>query len=329
MKSPLRDSCAAWTLAAATLVLGSPVLAAESVEVAKAEYDRVMSLTPDLTNGRRVYLTCAVCHRPEGWGTPDGSYPQIAGQLRTVIVKQLADIRARNRDNPLMYPFSVPRILGGPQNIADVAAYVAQLPMTQHNGRGPGNDLVLGARLYQEKCLDCHGKNGMGREEDHLPQIAGQHYAYLRRQFDAIRDGRRKNSDPEMVKQIQNFTPREEAAVLDYTSRLSPPAEKVAPQGWINPDFPAYVREPMGMMPPLPPVAAPEPPPLPPGIPEPPASPPMPPMPSGPTPMEPPAMPEMPLMPEMPAMPEMPPMPEMPEPPPMPEPMAPPPLPER
>lgn len=240
--------------------------------VAKAEYDHVMSLTPNPENGRRIYLTCAVCHHPEGWGTPDGAYPQIAGQLRTVVVKQLADIRARNRDNPLMYPFSVPRILGGPQNIADVAAYVASLPMTPINGKGPGVDLELGEQLYAENCLECHGEAGMGNEAEHLPQIAGQHYAYLMRQFEAIRDGRRKNSDPEMVNQIKGFSMREQSAVLDYTSRIAPPADKVANPGWTNPDFPNYVRAPMGMQPP-PMSAAPPPPPPPPMMPTPPPPP--------------------------------------------------------
>jgi hypothetical protein len=79
-----------------------------------------------------------------------------------------------------------------------------------------------------------------------------------------IRLGRRKNSDPKMVKQIEGFDPREEAAVLDYTSRLRPPAEKLASPDWTNPDFPNYVRP-----------RAPEPPPIPamPSMPE------MPPMP--------------------------------------------------
>ncbi|MGE5153590.1 MAG: c-type cytochrome, partial [Bdellovibrio bacteriovorus] len=157
-----------------------------------------------------------------------------------------ADIRARHRDNPLMYPFSVPRILGGPQNIADVAAYVASMPMTPDNGKGPGLDLELGAKLYEEHCQNCHGEAGAGREEDHLPQIAGQHFNYLMRQFDAIRTGRRKNSDPEMVKQIERFTLREQTAVLDYTSRLAPPYNKVAKPGWTNPHFPYFVRQPMG-----------------------------------------------------------------------------------
>jgi hypothetical protein len=66
------------------------------------------------------------------------------------------------------------------------------------------------------------------------------------RQFDAIRTGRRKNSDPEMVKQIERFTLREQTAVLDYTSRLAPPHGKVASAGWTNPHFPSFVRQPLG-----------------------------------------------------------------------------------
>ena len=262
MKVPtIRSKLAAWTLAALASAPLTQGMAEDAATVAKAEYDQVMSLTPDLENGRKVYITCAVCHLPEGWGSQDGTYPQIAGQLRTVIIKQLADVRTRNRDNPLMYPFSVPRILGGPQNIADVAGYVARLPMTPNNGKGPGVDLELGAQLYQEHCVECHGKEGMGNEAEHLPQIAGQHYNYLMRQFDAIRTGRRKNSDPKMVKQIRRFTLRDESAVLDYLSRLSPPKEKLAAAGWTNPDFPSFARSPYGME------LAPPPPPPPPSLP--------------------------------------------------------------
>ncbi len=267
------------------LVAANPLVAETPTQVAQAEYDEVLALEPDLENGREAYLTCAVCHRPEGWGTIDGAYPQIAGQLRTVIIKQLADIRARNRDNPLMYPFSVPGILGGPQQIADVAAYVAQLPMTPRNGVGPGNDLEHGKQLYEENCEKCHGKSGEGDKEEHKPAIAGQHYNYLVRQFDMIRANRRKNADSKMVKQIEGFSRRDEASVLDYTSRLRPPAEKLAEEGWQNPDFPGYVRRSMVQGPPLPEIAPmPDPPPMPP-------------------------MPEPPEMPALPAMPEPPPMP--------------------
>lgn len=251
-----------------TLVLaaGSVALAAETdLDAALAEYEEALAKTANIENGRSAYLTCAVCHSPEGWGTVDGVYPQIAGQLPSVIIKQLADFRAGNRINPLMYPFSVARILGGPQQMADVAAYVSQLPMTPHNGIGPGADLELGERIYREKCADCHGDRGQGNAQDHVPAVAGQHYLYLERQFAAIRSGERRNSDPEMVKQIKGFNPREESAVLDYVARLRPPAERLAQDGWLNPDFPGYVRDAMRGMPPPPP-----PPPMMPRPPEPP-----------------------------------------------------------
>jgi len=236
----LRTSLAGLAISAMT----QPVAAATPAEIAQAEYEEVLALQPNLENGRKVYVTCAVCHRPEGWGTVDGTYPQIAGQIRTVIIKQLADIRARNRDNPLMYPFSVPRVLGGSQNIADVAAYLAQLPMNPQNGEGPGYDLELGARVYRDNCVKCHGDQGQGDEQEHMPAIAGQHFNYLVRQFDAIRSGRRKNSDPKMVEQIRGFSAREEMAVLDYTSRLRPPEDRLAAPNWRNPDFRGYVYPP-------------------------------------------------------------------------------------
>lgn len=216
---------------------------ATPAEVAAQEYAEVMRLTPDLDNGRRVYLTCAVCHLPEGWGTSDGAYPQIAGQLRTVIIKQLADFRAGNRDNPLMYPFSVPSVLGGPQELADVAAYVAQLPMTPHNSTGAGTDLVRGAEDYASYCQECHGAAAEGDADKHIPALAGQHFPYLQRQFRAIRSTTRKNADSQMIKQVQQLTPEQEDAVLDHVSRLRPPADKLATDGWTNPDFPDYVRE--------------------------------------------------------------------------------------
>lgn len=218
---------------------------------AKKEYEEVMRLTPDLENGKRVYLTCAVCHRPEGWGTREGTYPQIAGQLRSVIIKQLADIRARNRDNPIMYPFAMPRILGGAREIADVAAYISRLPMTPDNGVGPGRDLELGGRLYAENCVECHGKQGEGDMREHIPALWGQHYRYLIRQFEEIKMGRRRNADQEMRKQIKRFSGRDIRAVMDYTSRLRPPQEKLAEDpGWRNPDFPSYVRPPAPPSPP-------------------------------------------------------------------------------
>lgn len=230
-------------LAGMVAVAALPALAEDSAKAAE-EVERALHLQPNIDNGRQVYGTCAVCHMPEGWGTADGAYPQISGQLPSVIIKQLADIRGRNRDNPIMFPFAIPSTLGGLQNIADVAAYIARLPMNPDNTKGPGMDLEHGKKLYEDNCAECHGDRGQGDAENHVPLIQGQHFGYLVREFDWIRIGKRRNSDPKMVKQIQGFSPRDEMAVLDYVSRLPPPAEKLAQPGWFNPDFPAFVRPP-------------------------------------------------------------------------------------
>jgi cytochrome c553 len=201
------------------------------------EMDDALKLKPNLEDGKQVFEVCTACHLPEGWGKDDGTFPQVAGQHRAVLIKQLADIRAKNRDAPTMYPFALPESIGGAQAIADVTAYIAKLPMNPNNGVGAGNDLAQGEKLYKDNCVKCHGEKGEGNADQHYPRIQGQHYNYMLRQFEWIRDGKRRNANPDMVKQIKNFTDKETKAVVDYTSRLKPPKELLAAPGWKNPDF--------------------------------------------------------------------------------------------
>ena len=238
----LKKLTLAFAISAAALI-AAPVAAEDAPATPKAwnegggEQDEALHLTPNLENGRDVYEVCSACHQLNGWGLPDGTFPQIAGQHPKVAIKQLADIRALNRDNPTMYPFALPSEIGGAQSIADVAAYIAQLPMNPENGVGPGTDLEHGAQLYKDNCVRCHGDNGEGNDEKFYPAIHGQHYEYLKRQYEWIREGKRRNANPDMVEQIKNFTEKDEIAVLDYVSRLKPPKEKLAEPGWQNPDF--------------------------------------------------------------------------------------------
>jgi cytochrome c553 len=78
---------------------------------------------------------------------------------------------------------------------------------------------------------------GEGNNELYTPRIQAQHYNYLVYQFERIKSGQRRNANPDMVAQIKNFDEREIRAVLDHVSRLEPPEEFRAPEGWQNPDF--------------------------------------------------------------------------------------------
>lgn len=196
-----------------------------------------MAATPDVEAGKEVFKLCVVCHQTESWGVVDGSYPQLAGQHRSVIIKQIADIRAGNRDNPAMLVIAQEKVMGGAQAIADVTAYIQTLPMTPTPGLGPGEKLGKGERLYYRKCAECHGSNGQGDDKRYYPRIQGQHYAYLLRQLNWIRDGKRRNANPEMASRLKKLKARDLPVLADYISRLKPPVEDIAPVGWKNPDF--------------------------------------------------------------------------------------------
>jgi cytochrome c553 len=225
-------------LAAAPVARVDAAPSMEEIQARAAlEVEQALALAPDTENGLKIYRTCAKCHMPEGWGLTSGLVPQIAGQHRKVVIKQLADIRAGNRDNVMMAPYSSVESIGGTQAVADVAGYIDTLELSVATGKGPGKDLELGARLYAEHCTRCHGEAGEGDADAFVPRIQAQHYPYLLRQFELIRDGKRRNANPEMVAQIRGFEARETQAVLDYVSRLEPPEELRAPPGWHNPDF--------------------------------------------------------------------------------------------
>lgn len=201
-----------------------------------------MTLKPDRENGIEVYEVCSACHLLEGWGTPNGTFPQISGQHREVLIKQLADIRAGNRDNPTMYPFALPESIGDEQAMADVTAYIASLPMNPAHGKGPWGpgtpEYDQGAKLYKDNCTECHGEHGEGMPEKFYPRIEGQHYEYVVRQFEWIRDGKRRNANPDMVKQIQNFTDQEMKMVINWVSQVEVDPKDLAPSvDYQNPDY--------------------------------------------------------------------------------------------
>ncbi|MBL7003737.1 MAG: c-type cytochrome [Gammaproteobacteria bacterium] len=185
-------------------------------------FDEARQLTPNLIEGKKMYNTCKTCHQDNGWGNKGGHYPQIAGQLKDVIIKQLLDIRSGLRGNPMMAPFTSERFLPTSQSIADVSGYISQLPMTDKNGIGPGFAIEKGKKLYVKHCEDCHGKEASGEIRRQVPALRAQHYNYMTRQFNWIKNGIRKNGDKEMIKQIQEIPFTDWQSILDYTSRLPP-----------------------------------------------------------------------------------------------------------
>ena len=185
-------------------------------------FDQALKLKGNPQKGKIIFQLCANCHLDNGWGKKNGSFPVIAGQHTSVIIKQLKDIQARNRINPTMYPFATPQSIGGAQAIADVAAWISQLPANPSPGKGSGDSKTLkqGKKLYHSLCAKCHGKQGEGNFKKHYPKLSGQHYHYLLRQLQWLKDGYRKNGNRKMIAYISNLSRSDLQAVADYISRL-------------------------------------------------------------------------------------------------------------
>jgi cytochrome c553 len=220
---------------AASVASAQPAPKAEGIETEGYQWNKMegekveaLELKGDPKRGEEAYEVCGACHLPSGSGRPDGTFPQLAGQHATVLIKQIADIRAGRRDNPIMYPFA--KTLVDPQELADVAAYLQTLPIPPGNGQGPGNDLGKGKELFDRDCVQCHGKQGEGNEAKFYPVLAGQHYEYMLRQIRDIAALRRRNANPDMVKVVRGYKDEELQAVVDYMSRLHWP-ERAAKTG--------------------------------------------------------------------------------------------------
>jgi cytochrome c553 len=231
---------------ALTLALGSTMVFAGPPPAKKAgieekgyvwnaqegEKIEALKLKGDPKRGEEAYEVCGACHLPSGAGRPDGTFPQLAGQHTTVIIKQMADIRAGLRDNPTMYPFAI--TLTDPQELADAAAYIEKLCVPANHGKYEGADAAMqvakGKELYEKQCKECHLANGEGNKEKFYPVIAGQHYKYLLRQMTEIRDGHRRNANPDMVKVIKPYTNDQLVAISAYQSSLKMPGAMCKPK---------------------------------------------------------------------------------------------------
>lgn len=184
------------------------------------EQIEVMNMTGDPVRGREAFRACQGCHKPDGVGLIDGTYPRLTGQHAVVIIKQVTDTRAGIRVNPKMLPFASNHAVST-QEIADIAAFLAAAKTPLENGKGPGDWISRGESLYQNKgCVKCHGKFGEGNEEKVYPVVAGQHYGYLLNEIRYVKKGIRGNSHPDMVKVLREFSGDDLAAVSDYMSRL-------------------------------------------------------------------------------------------------------------
>ncbi|GEN27015.1 cytochrome c [Halovibrio variabilis] len=159
----------------------------------------------DAERGQAAAATCTACHQAYGSGmnVPNGeSWPRLAGLNADYIAKQLHDFQAGQRQNATMATFA--NMLDD-QQIADVAEYYSQMPLTLGQGGDQADEALLarGQQLaergdwnaYIVSCQSCHGPGGTGVGST-FPGVASQHAGYISAQLKAWKTETRSN-DPQ------------------------------------------------------------------------------------------------------------------------------------
>jgi cytochrome c553 len=175
---------------------------------------------PEMPDGSRLYAPCGVCHALKAWGSMDGAIPNLAGQQKRYLEKQLAMFSNGARVDPAMQVVSGHAMFDNPHNVVALANYLSNLDPNPNPVKGSGEHLRVGQELYAHICAACHGINGAGEPGNRVPRIAGQHYPYLRRQIEAAANLHKDLAPPEMTSALRGMRPQEKDALADYISRL-------------------------------------------------------------------------------------------------------------
>lgn len=171
------------------------------------------------------YGVCVQCHGLHGEGRPELGAPRIGDLDAAYVTTQLRAFRGGLRGHPgdTEAAWAMGAIGQGLPDalIDDLADFVAERhPAPQP----PGPADARGASLYRP-CATCHGAKAEGRPELNAPALAQQDEAYLLRQLQSFRDGRRNQGlSAAMAAQIRPGTPDDDLrAMVRHVVSLRPP----------------------------------------------------------------------------------------------------------
>ena len=209
-------------LAGLVLALGLLTMQAQAQQPAS-------SLKGDVAKGKDLAVPCSACHGADGATGLDPSYPNLAGQAESYLLRQLQMIQDKSREIPLM----AGQLDGkSAADLQDLAAYYASLPGKVGQAQGDDDSINNAQRIYRagiaEKgvaaCTACHGPTGLGNYLAGYPAISGQAPTYTINQLKAYREGQRATDEVfgGMMRGVASgLTDTEIEALADYLSGLN------------------------------------------------------------------------------------------------------------
>jgi cytochrome c553 len=161
---------------------------------------------------------CVVCHGLSGNST-DPAMPSLSGHPAQFIATSLYMFREGIRKDAQMSPMAS-TLSNADMN--ELAEYFSRQKAAPPAHKTSPENAELGARLArQHHCVQCHGPALAGLQ--HIPRLAGQQFAYLRKQLYGFKAKTRADWDGNMAAAVQALSERELDILTDYLSGLNPP----------------------------------------------------------------------------------------------------------
>jgi cytochrome c553 len=158
---------------------------------------------------------CAACHGKDGNST-DPQYPILAGQNWRYIYLELQDFQAGRRTDPVMSP------MAAGLSKADMTAlgnwYAAQKYKPTGFKTDPDKVKLGLAKADETLCDMCHLGHLSGQNE--IPRVAGQHYAYVKKQLLDFKAHRRTNDGGNMTSVAGTLSDTDIDNVAQYAASL-------------------------------------------------------------------------------------------------------------
>ena len=137
---------------------------------------------------------CAACHGPNGNST-NPQYPVLAAQNARYIYLQLKDFKEGRRHDPQMDPMAAPLERDDMLALAD---FFSKQKATPTGFKADAAKVALGRKKADEVlCAMCHLGEFAGQNE--IPRVAGQQYAYVKKQLADFKVKRRTNDAGNMT----------------------------------------------------------------------------------------------------------------------------------
>ena len=185
----------------------------------------VVHAAGDATAGKDKAAVCGGCHGADG-NSMVPTFPNLAGQSETYMVKQIADFKAKATRQDAIMPDQVAAL--SDQDAQDIAAFFAAQKLAS-TATFDESKLALGREIYKggnlqtgiPACQGCHGPTGAGNPAAGYPQLTGQHTMYTVKQLGTFKDGSRSNDDRQIMRNVMaRMTEAEIEAVAQYIASL-------------------------------------------------------------------------------------------------------------